>query len=61
MVRKAMNIMRRIYYFDRQDWKHVMTLFLNGIKQFFLLNWEESKEAFIWIKIHMSYDSTKIK
>lgn len=53
-------LIKRLKNFNKQDWKHVSFLFKNGIKQFLKGDFHESKEAFIWIKIHMSYDSKKI-
>lgn len=53
--------MKRITKFDIQDWKHISFLFVNGIKQFLKGNFYESREAFIWLKIHLSYDSKRIK
>lgn len=55
MIKRALN-------FDRQDWKHMKFLFLNMLKQFFIeLNWHEAKEAYIWMKIHLSYDSSFVE
>lgn len=53
-------MIKRIINFDKQDWKHVSSLFVNGIKQFFKGDLHESKEAFIWLKTHFSYDSKRV-
>lgn len=53
-------MLKRILSFDKQDWKHIAFLFKNMIKQFFKGDIQESKEAFIWIKTHLSYDSERV-
>lgn len=53
-------MIKRIIGFDEQDWKHILFLLKNGIKQFFKGDFHESKEAFIWLKTHLSYDSKRI-
>lgn len=55
-------MIRRILNFDKQDWKHMSFLFANMFKQFFIeFNWHEVKDSYYWIKIHLSYDSKKVK
>lgn len=49
----------RILKFDKNDWKHVTWLFKNMIKQLFKGDFHEAREAFIWIKIHCTYDSKR--
>lgn len=47
---------KRILSFDKNDWKHVTWLFRNMIKQFIIGDFHEAKEAYYWIKIHLSYN-----
>jgi hypothetical protein len=53
--------MKQIKNFNKDDWKHIWWLFGNMIKQFILGNWNESKDAYYWIKIHCTYESKKVK
>jgi len=53
-------LIKRIFGFDKQDWKHLRFLLINMIKQFIKGNFHESKEAYYWIKIHLSYDSKRL-
>lgn len=55
-------MIKRILNFDKQDWKHMRFLFLNTLKQFLIkFDWHETKEGIIWMKIHLTYDSTKVE
>ena len=56
-----MKTIKRVLNFNKNDWKHVWRLFRNMIKQFLKGDFRESKEAYWWIKIHLSYDSKKVK
>jgi len=47
--------------FDNKDWEHITLLFTNMVKQFLKGDIQESKEALIWIKTHLSYDSERVK
>ncbi len=56
-----MKTIKRIANFDKTDWKHIGWLFRNIIKQFFKGEFSESYDAWMWIKIHCSYDSNRLK
>lgn len=57
-----MKMLIRVCKFDRQDWKHIGFLLKNMLNQLFVkYNWHEAKEAYIFIKIHLSYDSTRVE
>ncbi len=49
----------QIFKFNKNDWQHVAWLFKNMIKQFFLGDFHEAREAFLWIKIHCIYESKR--
>lgn len=53
-------MLKRILNFDKQDWKHVRFLFGNMIKQWILMDYNESKEAWIFLKLHFTYDSKRV-
>jgi len=53
-------MLKRILNFDKQDWKHMRFLFFNMFKQFFKGDLHESRESFIWMKIHLSYNSNMV-
>lgn len=50
----------QIINFDKQDWKHVWWLLKNMIYQFTIGDFEESKEAWYWLKMHCTYPSNRI-
>jgi hypothetical protein len=52
-------MIKRVMKFDKQDWKHCWWLFRNMIKQFLLLEFAESYEAWLLLKLHITYDSNK--
>jgi hypothetical protein len=54
-------MIKRIIRFNRYDWMHIGFLLKNSVVQFFKGNLNESKDALMWIKIHLQYDSNKIK
>lgn len=54
-------MLKRILNFDKHDWAHVRFLFFNMIKQFFKGDLHESREAYYWLKLHLTYDSKRIK
>jgi hypothetical protein len=56
-----MKFIKRIFCFQIHDWKHIGWLTKNMIKQFFIGDTHEAKEAWYFILIHLSYDSKKIK
>lgn len=51
--------MKRVLTFNKQDWKHIGFLTKNMFIQFFKGDLAESYEAWMWIKVHFSYDSTR--
>lgn len=53
-------MIKRLFKFDEKDWKHVKFLFHNMFKQFFKGDLHESKEAYYWLKLHLTYDSKRI-
>ena len=54
-------ISKRVLNFDKQDWKHIIFLFTNMIKQWFLMDYNESKDAWIFLKLHFTHDSDRHK
>lgn len=37
-------------------------LFTNMLKQFFIeFNWNETKDSYYWMKIHLTHDSKKVQ
>ncbi|MGG5341159.1 hypothetical protein IGI58_003615 [Enterococcus sp. AZ020] len=50
---------KRIINFKMSDWKHIWWLWKNMHIQFFKGNFSESYEAWMWILVHLSYDSEK--
>ncbi len=59
-MRGELSVLKRLVNFNKKDWKHVWWLFKNMIKQFFIGDLHESKEAYLFLKIHLSYDSTRV-
>jgi hypothetical protein len=55
-----MKLIKRVLSFEKHDWKHVWFLFKNMVTQFIKGDLHESKDAFMWIKIHFTYDSQKV-
>lgn len=55
------NMIKRVIKFDKQDWKHISFLLKNCIMQCFNLNFTNAKDALYWVKIHICYDSNKVK
>jgi hypothetical protein len=58
--RDVKKMVKRIIKFDNQDWKHVNFLFVNMIKQFVKGDFNESKEAFYFLRLHFTHDSQKV-
>jgi len=57
-----MSYIKRIASFDRQDWKHITWLTKSFFTSLFLkYDWHDAKEALIFIKIHLYYDSTRVE
>lgn len=56
-----LKIWKRTRDFDKQDWKHVRWLFGNMIKQFIICEYGEAKEAFYFLKLHLTHDSTRVR
>jgi hypothetical protein len=54
-------LIKRILNFDKKDWKHILWLLKNSVIQLFKGNLSESKEALYWVKIHICYDSHRVK
>jgi len=54
-------MIKRIFSFNKKDWKHIWWLFINMNKQAFKTNFSESYEAWLFIKLHFKYDSKLIK
>jgi len=53
-------MIKRIWKYDKNDWKHIGWLFRNMLKQFFFeANPKEAKEAWYWILMHLSNDSER--
>lgn len=54
-------MIKRIMNFDKKDWKHVSWLFRNMIKDFWLCNFEDSHESWLFLKLHLTHDHTRLK
>lgn len=54
-------LLKQILNFDRQDWLHIRFLLKNSLVQLLNMNFSEAKEALYWVKIHISYDSNRVK
>lgn len=50
-------MIKRIIKFNLKDWEHIWWLFKNMIKQFAKGDYAESYDAWMWIRVHLSYDS----
>lgn len=54
-------MIKRVINFDKQDWKHIWFLFTGMLKSFFIdFDWHETKECFIFMKIHLTHDSKRV-
>lgn len=51
-MKKVLHIIKNIFQFQIHDWKHVFWLFRKGMKNLFLLNLDDAKGSFFWIKMH---------
>ncbi|EPH89725.1 hypothetical protein D922_03393 [Enterococcus faecalis 06-MB-DW-09] len=51
-----MKVIKRIFTFDSRDWKHLRFLFKNMIKQLFKGDYAEAYDAWMWIRIHLTYE-----
>lgn len=47
--------------FDKKDWKHVSWLFKNMVKSFWLCNFEDSYESWLFLKLHFTHDHMRLK
>lgn len=54
-------MIKRILSFDKRDWEHVSWLFGNMIKNFWLCRFEDSYEAWFFIKLHFGHDHKRMK
>lgn len=54
-------MIKRIFSFNKKDWKHIWWLFINMIKQALKFNFSESYEAWLFIKLHFTYDSKLVE
>jgi hypothetical protein len=52
---------KRILNFDKQNWQHIGWLLKTMIKNFIKGDINEFIEGFYLIKLHLSYDSKRIK
>ena len=55
-----MKFITRIMSFESHDWEHIWWLCKNMCKRFVLCDFEEAHEAWLFIKLHFSYDSKLI-
>lgn len=53
-------MIKRIMRFDKKDWEHCSWLFKNMIKQFWLCKFEESYEAWCFLKLHLMHDHKRL-
>lgn len=54
-------MIKRIINFKKEDWKHIGWLLKTMIKNFIKGDIGEFIEGFYLIKLHLNYDSTRIK
>lgn len=54
-------MIKRILKFKADDWKHIWFLFKNMIVQFLKGDFLEAKDAWYWIRIHVEFDSKRVK
>lgn len=54
-------MIRRVLSFDTQDWKHVSWLFGDMCISALKLDFHEAREAYIFMKLHFTHDSTRIE
>lgn len=52
-------MIKRMLKFDRKDWKHIISLFINAIKQLILGNFYEYRESLWLMRIHLTHDSIR--
>ena len=51
----------RIMNFDKKDWEHVAWLFRNIVKNFWLCEFEDAHEFWLFLKLHFTHDHTRLK
>lgn len=54
-------MIKRITSFKNDDWRHIFFLLKNVAKNFFKGDFHEASDALYWIRVHLSFDSNKVK
>jgi|GEM_PF-2460130 len=57
---KILKVIKRVSHFDNRDFKHIGWLFGVMVKKFIKGELTEAEDAWIFIKMHLEYDSTRI-
>lgn len=53
-------MIKRILKFKTHDWKHIYTLSKTMISNLIKLDFLEAYDSFMWIKVHLTYDSNRM-
>lgn len=53
-------MLKRIINFNKRDWRHVLWLIADLIKQLFMCKFSEVRECVFLILIHLKYDSKRL-
>jgi hypothetical protein len=56
-----LKIIKRVLNFDKDDWKHCHWLFRSMVKKFFILEFNDAYESWLFLKLHLTHDSKKLK
>lgn len=54
-------MIKRLMKFNLNDWRHIVFLLNNAAKNIHKGDYLEAKDALYWIRIHLTYDSNKVK
>ncbi|MCP1459499.1 hypothetical protein J3D57_001469 [Bacillus amyloliquefaciens] len=54
-------MIKRIMSFKSDDWRHIFFLLKSAAKNFFKGDFHEANDALYWIRIHLSFESNKVK
>ncbi|UYL12624.1 hypothetical protein DUT89_10035 [Bacillus subtilis] len=58
---RIISMIKRIMSFKYDDWRHIFFLLKNVAKNFFKGDFHEASDALYWIRVHLSFDSNKVK
>lgn len=54
-------VLKRLRSYDEHDWRHVRFLFKNMFKQLVVGEYGEAKDAFYFLKLHLTHDSERVR